>query len=166
MKRPGLREVTKEQRFWPLLSVLLGALVVVLIVVNSTSRGKLLAYRMREESLNAKMEDLRTSVRNCLKELEAAPRLSVAGVNRLREKGLGDPVSDLKLDLMEHPKLIPYRGSMGGTMGFYSEERIWVLNDRWVLAAFEDGHRAGSMVLSYTVQDGRIDWTVEGHSLD
>lgn len=64
-------------------------------------------------------------------------------------------------DLLSRPELIPYEGTLGGTMGFYSEENIEVLNEHWVFAQFEDGHVQGSMVLEYSLgNDGELRWTV------
>ena len=165
MKRPGLRDATQQRFFWPIVSTMLGVLVVILIVVNSTARGKVLAYEIREGTLTRQLEDLRASVRKCLEELEAAPRLSSIDLERLMDSGLSDPISDLKTDLFGHPELIPYKGSLGGSMMFYSEDRIWILTDRWAAAEFDDGHRMGYILLSYTVKDGRIAWRVKEHYL-
>ena len=64
-------------------------------------------------------------------------------------------------DLMKYPELIPYKGVLGGKMGFYQENNIKVLNDRWVFAEFEDGHIGGAMLLEYKVsKDGTITWKV------
>jgi hypothetical protein len=62
-------------------------------------------------------------------------------------------------DLLEHPQLIPYRGSLGGTTDFIPS-RVFVLNDRWVYAEFEDGHIGGGGLFQYTVKDGRLSWSV------
>ncbi|MDO8549123.1 MAG: hypothetical protein Q7S39_03085, partial [Ignavibacteria bacterium] len=54
-------------------------------------------------------------------------------IERLREKGLSNPVQDIVSDLTKHSELIPYEGKLGGTMRFYDRE-IWVLNNKWVFA--------------------------------
>jgi hypothetical protein len=93
--------------------------------------------------------------------------LSESHLNGLREKGLENPVDDLIADLLEHAELIPYKGVMGGTMGFYSKKDIHILTPRWVLATFEDGHIKGHMLLEYTVAPGgQIYWKVVSASLD
>lgn len=62
-------------------------------------------------------------------------------------------------DLQKHNELIPHRGVLGGTMGFYDPQGIRVLGPRWVLADFEDGHIDGRALLVYRIgRDGRIDW--------
>ena len=76
----------------------------------------------------------------------------------LKEKGLSNPVQDIVSNLTKHQELIPYKGVLGGTMGFYDKE-IWVLNNKWVFAYFEDGHYGGHMLLEYNVTDnGKINW--------
>jgi|GEM_PF-4274897 len=70
-------------------------------------------------------------------------------------------------DLLLNPQLIPFSGTLGGTMGFYSPENIYVLSDHWVFARFEDGHTGGSMLLEYRLDDaGEIHWKVLQARLD
>jgi len=73
---------------------------------------------------------------------------------------------DIINDLMKHPKLIPYDGVLGGTMGFYDPEGIHMLSGRWVFAGFDDGHINGYMLLSYSIKDGKISWEVIDSYLD
>lgn len=81
-------------------------------------------------------------------------------INYLKRKGLTDPLEAIKTDLAKNNRLIPVAGSVGGTMQFY-KERIHILNRKWVLAYFEDGHNAGEMLLEYKVADnGSISWKV------
>jgi hypothetical protein len=80
-------------------------------------------------------------------------------IEQMKRKGLKDPVKDIISDLRQHRELIPYKGSMGGTMNFYSESQIWILTKKWVLAYFEDGHNGGYLLLEYEVtKDGKIKW--------
>ena len=81
------------------------------------------------------------------------------GIERLKEKGLSNPVQDIVSNLTKHRELIPYKGVLGGTMGFYYDKEIWVLNNKWVFAYFDDGHYGGHMLLEYNVADnGKINW--------
>lgn len=73
---------------------------------------------------------------------------------------------DIINDLRKHPELIPYDGVLGGTMGFYDPEGIHILSDRWVFAGFDDGHINGYMLLSYSINDGKISWEVIDSYLD
>ena len=94
-----------------------------------------------------------------------------AGFEALSERELGPEVAKnyppqeqsrrIKADLTEHPELIPFEGTLGGTMGFYDPENIYVLSDKWVYARFEDGHIQGGMLLEYSLgPDGEISWQV------
>ena len=80
-------------------------------------------------------------------------------VEEIRRKGLGDPARQLRDSLTAHPELIPYKGVLGGQMGFYSTDHIVILSSSHVFAPFDDGHIGGSMLLEYEVLPGpRIVW--------
>ena len=71
-------------------------------------------------------------------------------------KGLKDPPKEIDRSMREQPGLIPYEGILGGTMQFLY---IFILNDKWVYATFEDGHIGGSAVFEYAVGPGQaISW--------
>ncbi len=58
-------------------------------------------------------------------------------------------------------ELTGLEGVLGGTLDFYSREEIRVLNDRWVLAWFEDGHIGGELLLKYKIDgDRNVYWTL------
>jgi hypothetical protein len=78
----------------------------------------------------------------------------------LIEQGLHDPTNDLVKDLMKHNELIPCEGSVGGTPGFYSPNRIAVLSKNHVIADYDDGHVDGAVELTFIVSHGTISWTV------
>ncbi|MFC1799332.1 hypothetical protein ACFL2Z_00260 [Candidatus Eisenbacteria bacterium] len=81
-------------------------------------------------------------------------------IRELQERGLDDPVNDLRDDLVAHPELIPYDGVSGGTM-YFVRHRISLLSLKWVYAEFEDGHIAGRCLLEYDVTpEGNITWSV------
>ena len=42
----------------------------------------------------------------------------------------------------------------------FRNEAWWVVSNKWVLAHFDDGHRGGTLLLEYTVENGTIEWTV------
>jgi hypothetical protein len=74
--------------------------------------------------------------------------------------GLQDPIHDLVQDLMKHNELIPCKGMVGGTPGFYDPDRISVLNKDHVIADYDDGHVEGTLELSFIVSNGAVSWTV------
>ncbi len=77
----------------------------------------------------------------------------------LKEHGLKDPVPEIKASLAQNIHLIPQEGVLGGTNHVF-EDKIFVLNRKWVLAYFEDGHNVGNILLSYKVNRGKITWKV------
>ncbi|HEY7728229.1 MAG TPA: hypothetical protein VID50_07215 [Candidatus Eisenbacteria bacterium] len=80
-------------------------------------------------------------------------------LDELERKGLHDPVMSLKSDLMSHPELIPYEGTMGGTMRFPRPATIILLPGGYAHARFEDGHLSGECLLEFSVQpNGAIEW--------
>lgn len=92
--------------------------------------------------------------------------LSRYDLSQLRQKGLANPVEDLKTDLLGKPELIPDEGILGGTMQFYPEH-IYILSSQWVMAYYDDGHIAGQMLLKYSVEPGgKITWKVLDSSLE
>jgi hypothetical protein len=82
-------------------------------------------------------------------------------IERLRKRGLDEPVEDLIADLQRHPELIPYAGVHGSRMVFIDKDRIRVLSGSWVYAPFEDGHISGEGIFEYEVAvGGDITWRV------
>ncbi len=75
--------------------------------------------------------------------------------------GWDNPEEKLIEDLIEKPELIPHEPVLGGTMGFYNRDDIYLLNDQWVLASFEDGHIGGYILLEFEIgEEQEIDWQV------
>ncbi len=78
----------------------------------------------------------------------------------LQKKGLREPIKQIKEDLMSKPEIIEIKGIKGGKIDFYDSRNIYILNSKWVYAFFEDGHIAGSVLLEYTINNGKINWQV------
>ncbi|MBC5775184.1 hypothetical protein H8S95_13985 [Pontibacter sp. KCTC 32443] len=84
--------------------------------------------------------------------------LSQSDIQKLQRKGLKSPETDLMNDLnRKQSQLIPEKGTMGGTMTIRDSR---ILNDRYALAYYEDGHNGGYLLLKYTITNGNISWTV------
>jgi seryl-tRNA synthetase len=114
-----------------------------------------------EKTLKNQITTLNNKLETADKKLESLPKLEEFEIEQLKQKGLKDPVKDLKLDLMKRKDLIPYKGVLGGTMNFYSEENIYIISSKWAVAHFDDGHINGIILLEYKVQkDGKIRWYV------
>lgn len=102
------------------------------------------------------IEHLRKKIAEIEQVLQSVPPPPDLKMNRIE-----DPVSHIKKDLIKRSDVIPYAGVLGGTMGFYDENRIHILNYKWVYAHFEDGHIGGEMLLEYDIsEDGKINWKV------
>lgn len=139
--------------------------------VNSL-QSELSAVEKEKSELNQKFDEKEKALTNEITELkgklEAAdkkfsdiPQLQGFEIEELKKKGLKDPVKDLTTDLMNRKDLIPYKGVLGGTMGFYCEENIHIISSEWAAAYFDDGHINGIMLLWYDVsKDGKIRWRV------
>jgi hypothetical protein len=86
-------------------------------------------------------------------------QLSTSEINQLKKRGLENPESELKADLLTNQKkVLTMPGTLGGSMAIRD---IRILNARHALAYFEDGHNGGHMVLRYEVKPGgSISWTV------
>jgi len=86
-------------------------------------------------------------------------RLSSAEISRLQQKGLQNPEAELKENLTTNQKeIVITKGVLGGEQKLRD---IQILNERYALAYFEDGHQGGYMVLRYEVQaPDQINWQV------
>lgn len=88
--------------------------------------------------------------------------LSQSDIQRLQQKGLQNPETELLNDLhRKQSRLIPAEGTLGGTMAIRDSR---ILNDRYALAYYEDGHIGGYLLLKYTVNNGNINWEVLDNS--
>ena len=95
--------------------------------------------------------------------LQLKPTLSDSELTDYMGKGIQDPYKDIPADLIKHPELIPFKGELGGTYGFYSASKIFVLGPHRVWAYVEDGHNSKALLLDNDVSDdGTIKCTVIG----
>ncbi|SFX30306.1 hypothetical protein [Marinospirillum alkaliphilum] len=96
----------------------------------------------------------------------AVTGLTAADLRQFRERGLGDPEQRIMQSLMGRSDLIPQQAVLGGTMRFVAEESL-LLNRRWVLATYEDGHIRGQALFEYEVTTtGEILWVLLAHQSD
>lgn len=143
-------------------------LAILLLVLNLSQRSALENLRNETTDLAARLAESEArgdSLDGEVAELRTAkdflwPPLTRSDKKRLVERGLPDPENDLIQDLRSRQGMIPFDGVHGGTMGFYGEGSIRILDSRYVLAEFSDGHIGGKMILKYAVDEGRITWTV------
>ena len=117
--------------------------------------GERAVWTERKEDLTSQNSDLLAQNKN-----STVPISNPDVINPLKQQGFNGSLEDIINDLMEHNELIPYDGVLGGTMGFYDRDNIYVLSDKWVFAYFDDGHINGYMLLSYSINNGTISWKV------
>ncbi len=116
------------------------------------------SYNKEKSGLIAQNNNLRKILQTRKDDMPNNISLYDWDIEKLKEKGLLNPIQNILMDLTNHSELIPYEGILGGTMRFYDKES-WILNNKWVFAYFEDGHYGGFMLLEYNVADnGKINW--------
>jgi hypothetical protein len=160
-------------------SLLIIAAVLLLGLVATSIGWQAAARRAQRESARAQETETRlAALADSLREAraQAAWRTGTPGgagpvtdddLASLRRQGLHQPGTTLRRDLVEHPELIPFQGVLGGTMGFYDTSSVFLLNDRWVFARFDDGHFGGSGIFEYRLLPrGRIHWKRVAAKLD
>jgi hypothetical protein len=146
---------TTERLVWAGFMVFL---VVVMFIYMLRGAG------LEEDLAAANEENLRLQVhlaRYTDREVQvpAGAGLTNAQVRRLQRLGLSNPAERLQEDLIAQPELIPLEPVLGGRM-YFLPDGVHVLNDRWVLAEFEDGHIRGQALFEYEVAYGNITWQV------
>jgi hypothetical protein len=148
-------------------AVLMVALLFIFIIYNVNivnkleNKEKILIYKITD--LEKKYRFSQTTIDHLNKKIAEVEQVlqSIPNPPDLKIDSINDPISYLKKDLIKRNDLIPYTGVLGGTMGFYDENSIHVLNYKWIYAYFEDGHIGGEMLLEYNIlEDGKINWKV------
>jgi len=83
--------------------------------------------------------------------------------DRIKRLGIDDPIEFIKNDLLKNQELIPNRNTSKGKMHFW-KDHIYVLNHRWVIAYYEDGHFSGYINASYEIDmNKKVKWRVLDH---
>lgn len=161
-----------NQEFCVKLYVIISAIVLIfiLLIFLLISQNNLHKYKSKENLLSDKFADLEKKNNLAQKKLDRLKMKTteiervlqaIPSPSELEAKGINKKLDYIKKDLIKRTDLIPYDGVFGGTMGFYDEKRIYVLNYKWVYAHFDDGHINGEILLEYKVSDdGKIHWTV------
>lgn len=161
-----------NQEFCVKLYVIISAILffVILLIFLLISQNNLQRYKSEEQVFSDKIADLEKKYNLAQKKIDRL-KMKTAEIERvlqaipspseLKAKGINNQIDYIKKDLKMRNDLIPYDGVFGGTMGFYDEKGIHILNHKWVYAHFDDGHINGEILLKYNVSgDGKIHWTV------
>jgi hypothetical protein len=163
MKREGVRPNSGY------ISAIFFMMLLILLLAYSMFdyRRTAMEAEFREQRIVAERDSLRNIIREFDRPREQRSLLSTFDIGRLRRMGLENPVQDITGDLLQRDDIIPYEGVLGGRMGFYSPENIYILNSKWVFAYVEDGHIRGEMLLEYGVgPDGSLTWNVVKSHMD
>jgi len=162
----------KERILWISSMVIILAVSLIIIfqyqIKLSNAEEKKTSLFNDNSQLQQENEDCATQASGLRSELEKLElgNYDQTSMLKLQAKGYTGQLKDIVADLKMHSELIPYEGILGGTMGFYHNEDIHVLTDRWVFAYFDDGHISGYMLLSYDINNGTISWKVIDSHLD
>jgi hypothetical protein len=123
----------------------------------------------KNTSINSKQDSIKELKKSFLKLKNDYPRLklfeiSEHEVSKLQKKGYKDPKKDFLDNLIQQKNLIPYEGILGGTMRIHD---CLILNKKWVIACFDDGHIGGELLLEYSIKNNYvIEWKRIGAYLD
>ena len=149
-------ESSKKKFYWVIVVVLVIASIALLLNILNLKQ-ELNVVKKHDESLTKETDNLKMFLNRLLK---PQSNLSVKEIEELKKKGLKYPIADIIIDLSNHKELIPYKGVLGGTMGFYDLKNIRILSPDRIKAYFEDGHINGNILLEYQVSGGKISWKV------
>lgn len=133
----------RERIIWIFVTACLVAVIIVLFAMNSMIRQQIAEMQMQITREQLMLEHMVRDV----------PTLDEADIERLKDYGFENPILEIKDDLQQHPKYIPYDAVLGGTMRY---SKIHILSPQWVFASFDDGHIAGDMLLAYEVADDAV----------
>ncbi len=108
------------------------------------------------------------SLNDSLKEVKYAP-FGNYFLEKLKEDSLTDLINSIIADIetreFVHSINFPYPGIHGSIPVFYTDPIILV-NEKWILAKFTDGHYEGFALFEYKVENGKIKWKVINSCID
>ncbi|MGC9371930.1 MAG: hypothetical protein ACP5DY_01270 [Thermovirgaceae bacterium] len=73
-------------------------------------------------------------------------------------ESISDPRDHVLDDLLSRRDLVPWEGVLGGTMKIHRGQDVWFFGPSWCLAYAEDGHIGGYMLLSYEIEETKVEW--------
>ena len=123
--------------------------------ISNLEKNKV-AWVQKEGSLTFEIEELKSLLQKRDDLIKTMPAINPKIVQQLKMKGFN--AEDVIADLRKHNELIPYEGILGGKMVFLGD--AYVISDKWVVTAFEDGHTGGDMLLGYDLNNGTISWKI------
>ena len=111
-----------DRLLWISLLILLVGLTLAQLRRSSKCEDMLNNVQKQNSTLCAQIDSL-TSLRTIYRKLlEIETNLDSLQINQLKRKSLLNSADDAITNLSKHNELIPFKGVLGGTMGFYSPE--------------------------------------------
>lgn len=141
---------------WWMLLLLLAALAAVIWFYTKQTNDR---QRLEDEleQREVELQELQEQVQEAYRLSEAGPAMNqwFTQTDSLLVAKEGLQPQQVRASLRGAEALIPIKGVLGGEMQIF---RTQLLGPRWAIAYFEDGHRAGLMLLEYAVQDAAVEW--------
>ncbi len=135
-------------------------IIFIFMILVITAQGIIIVrWRVEEKKNIVKLSEMRGQLNQAVSE-----NANLRNLVRIKEKQniiiVDERAADvLRQDLIKNAKVINVEGVKGGSMNFYDENGIKILNNKWVLAKFDDGHITGEILLEYTIDDNKkINW--------
>ena len=136
-----------------------GFLIVALMLCLGGDAVLWLKWRSSEERVRQAEARVKSAEAKAATPAAQGVFLTDVDIWHLKHDVLTDPVNQLRSDLAGQASLIPFKGTLGGTMGFYGSTHAVLLPGRYVYAPAEDGHDLVHTVLKYDVEPGgKIRW--------
>jgi hypothetical protein len=148
----------------PLFTIALALALAIVVVWWQLAEMRARKETARADRVTARVGVLWDSLRIVRKVRPTAPAPPVRAISdewlaELRRRGLSDPLRQIPASLAQHSELIPIQGVEGGTMGFYDDAGVVLLDGPWVQASYDDGHIGGTGIFEYSVgPGGRLTW--------
>ncbi|MFP4164405.1 MAG: hypothetical protein ACLFQB_10960 [Chitinispirillaceae bacterium] len=113
------------------------------------ARFSIASLTHRQKQLEGRLDSLTRICTPSAPDTPSLPGVSRFEMNQLKKRGAEDLREQLFSSLQGRRDLIPHEGVLGGTMYFPSSDQFWLLVHPWAMVYFEDGHRAGYLLLEY-----------------
>jgi hypothetical protein len=125
---------------------LLPAIVLLLSCTNEAEKEK---TKLRIDNLEADLNDLKIENDSLEKELRLLKSRNPIVFTQNFDT-MQNPETFILTSLERNAQLIPEESVLGGTMRFIDTE---ILNQRFIWAAYEDGHIAGEAIFQYKLNE-------------
>ena len=150
--------------------LIIGLTIIIVILILDNVRLRIVTNKIKD-NLRHK-EYLIELKEKSIKEIKQIDSIEIANyenkispnyessINRLKRKGLSDPLNMIRDDLMQNQDIIPDRDMPKGKL-YFQRNYINIINEKWVAAYYENGHFGGELLLRMDIdKNKKIAWTV------